>query len=144
VGGDRPGARGGTPRRSPREAIGWWFVLIANLFVPYVIVRDVHVRLQTPSRRGGGAFVLAWWLLFIVGDVVCRAAVVAVSGATTIDEIRGSGIILIFGVATAVGGLLLVSIMGEIDARAVERATPRASGDPVDPMVVDSPAPASE
>jgi hypothetical protein len=136
---------GGTPRRSPREAIGWWFVPIANLFIPYLMVGDVYVRLGTATRRGGDGFVLAWWLLFIVGDGVCRVAGIAIDGATTIDEIRGVGIVLIVAnIATSLGGFLLVWIVGEIDARARERATPRATGAPVDRAALVSSVQAAE
>jgi Domain of unknown function (DUF4328) len=140
-----PALGGGTPRRSPREAIGWWFVPIANLFIPYVIVRDAYARLGTPTRRGGDAFVLAWWLLFIVGDGVCRVAGIAINGASSIDDVRGVGIIIIVAnIATSLGGFLLVWIIGEIDARARERATPRAIGDAVDGAILASPVQAAE
>jgi TRAP-type C4-dicarboxylate transport system permease large subunit len=118
-----PPLGGGTPRRSPREAIGWWFVPVANLFIPCLIVRDVYVRLETPTRRGGDASVLAWWLLFIVGDLVFRVIGTVARGATTIDAIRSLGMIaIVANVATSLGGLLLIWIIGEIEARAAERA----------------------
>jgi hypothetical protein len=118
-----PQLGGGTPRRSPREAIGWWFIPIASFVIPFQIVRDVHRRLETPSRRGGDGAILAWWLLFIVGGVVLRAARFAINGATTFDTLRSyEGIAVAAFVATAASGLLLVRIVREIESRASGRA----------------------
>jgi hypothetical protein len=125
-----PPLRGGTPRRSPREAIGWWFVPLADFIVPYQVVRDVHRRLATPTRRGGDGAILAWWLLFVVGGLVSRAAGVAMNGATTIDAARTFEVIQVAAnIATAVGGLLLVRVIGEIETRATERALDEFAAD---------------
>jgi hypothetical protein len=118
-----PPLGGGTPRRSPREAIGWWFFPIACWFIPYQIVRDVYRRLETPTRRGGDGAILGWWLLFIIGGLVSRATLIAINGATTIDAARSMVLIVIAAsIATAVGGFLFVRIIGEIESRASERA----------------------
>jgi len=137
-----PPLGGGTPRRSPREAIGWWFVPVANLFIPCLIVRDVYVRLETPTQRGGDASVLAWWLLFIVGDLVFRVIERVARGVTTIDAIRSLGMIaIVANVATSLGGLLLIWIIGEIEARAAERAASFGPGGPdaIRPTDLDAP-----
>ena len=126
-----PPLGGGTPQRSPREAIGWWFVPLASLVIPYQIVRDVHDRLETPSRRGGDGIILAWWLLFIVGEAVVRGAAAATNGATTVDAFRADDVISIAAlVATAVGGFLFVLVVGEIESRATERAVSRSLRSP--------------
>jgi hypothetical protein len=54
----------GTPSRSPREAIGWWFVPIVNLVIPFQIVRDLHRRVSLGA--GGAGLIVAWWVLFMV------------------------------------------------------------------------------
>ena len=54
----------GTPSRSPREAIGWWFVPIANLFIPFQIIRDLHRRVSL--GRGGTGLIVTWWVFFMV------------------------------------------------------------------------------
>jgi hypothetical protein len=126
-----PPLGGGTPRRSPREAIGWWFVPIASFVIPYQIVRDVHRRLETPTRRGGDRTILAWWLLFIIGGLVTRATGIAMDRATTVDAVRNvemTGIAAL--VATSVGGFLFVRIIGEIESRSTERAVSLSLRDP--------------
>jgi Domain of unknown function (DUF4328) len=118
-----PPLGGGTPHRSPREAIGWWFVPIASFFIPYQIVRDVHGRLETPTRRGREWAVLAWWLLFLIGGLVTRATGIAINGATTIDAARSIEMISVGAlVAISLGGFLFVTVVGEIESRETERA----------------------
>jgi hypothetical protein len=142
-----PPLGGGTPHWSPREAMGWWFVPIASFFIPYQIVRDVYRRLETPTRRGGDGAILAWWLLFIIGGLVSRAAGIAGSGATTIDAARSMVLIEIAtDAAAAVGGFLFVKIIGEIESRATERAVSLSlrGPDAVWPAQIEAPqAPAS-
>ena len=62
----------GTPKDSPRWAIGWWFIPIAFLWKPYTVVREVWDRLALPARATGGALVLAWWLAWIAAFLVQR------------------------------------------------------------------------
>jgi Domain of unknown function (DUF4328) len=118
-----PPLGGGTPRRSPREAIGWWFVPFANIFIPCQIVRDAYGRLQTPTRHGGDGSVLAWWLLYLVGSGVAGASGALVERATTIDAVRSFEVITVAALAgTSAAGFLLVRTIGEIEARVTERA----------------------
>ena len=118
-----PQLGGGMPRRSPREAIGWWFVPIASFLVPYQIVHDAWRRLETPARRGRDGILPAWWLLFIVGGLVSRVVSVAFDNASTVDTYRA--VLVVEGAATfatAISGLLLVWIIGEVESRASARA----------------------
>jgi hypothetical protein len=72
-----PALTGRRTSRGPRGAVGWWFVPIANLWVPYTIVRDVHRRLE--ERHGplplAGAL-RAWWILWLLPYAVIVAGVV--------------------------------------------------------------------
>jgi Domain of unknown function (DUF4328) len=118
-----PQLGGGMPRRSPREAIGWWFVPIASFVIPYQIVRDAWRRLETPTRRGRDGILLTWWLLFVVGGLVSRVVAIALDSASTVDTYRG--VVVVEGAATfatAMSGLLLVWIVGQVESRANERA----------------------
>jgi len=143
-----PPLGGGTPRRSPREAIGWWFFPIANFFIPYQIVRDVYRRLETTTRHGGDGSILGWWLLFMIGNLVSGGSRgIAINGTTTIDTLRS---IVVIGIAasaaSAVGGFLFVRIIGEIESRATERAVSLGlrGPDAVWPAQIEaSPTPAS-
>lgn len=52
----------GETRYSTGLAIGSWFIPIANLFLPYLAVRDAFRR--GADDRGGG-LVLSWWLAWL-------------------------------------------------------------------------------
>ncbi len=61
---------GGRPSVTPRWSIGWWFVPIANLVKPFQIVRELHDRLAIGARSGGDWIVLAWWLTWLLGNLI--------------------------------------------------------------------------
>ena len=114
----------GTPETSPAASIGWWFVPIANLVMPYRIVRDLLDRLAVPWLQPGRVAVLSWWLLFIVGYLLRSTATVATRLQTnTLDELVDRTTAA--GAFAALGSVLLVSsavegirIVREIQKRA--------------------------
>ena len=113
----------GTPKDSPRWAIGWWFIPVAFLWKPYTVVREVWDRLAIPARATGGTLVLAWWLAWI-GAVVVNRTANAMAGAESSWGTVQSGFWVSFGasalyVADAVLGFLVVR---DIQARADVRA----------------------
>ena len=109
-----PPLTGSTPIRSPREAIGWWFVPIASLVVPYQIVGDTSERLD-PEGRGLGSLRIAWWLCFI-GSSFLAAPVNALIQS---DSIEGIKAMLAFSAAsslvTAVSGALLIVLVRRVE-----------------------------
>jgi len=46
-------------------AIGWWFVPIANLFMPAVFVNNIMVGFAIPGRRTHRWLVPVWWLAYL-------------------------------------------------------------------------------
>ena len=118
-----PPLGGGTPRLSPRWAIGWWFVPIANLWKPYGIVRDLWTRLATPARRRGSGVLTAWWVLWVVSAITDRVTRQVSRNAETIDELRGAlSVSFVATVGVFVAGVLFILVIREIQARADERA----------------------
>ncbi len=78
-------ARGAMTRFSPGLATGSWFIPFANLFLPYLAIRDGW---RLVSGAAGGAFVLAWWLCVIVGQGLTSAGLVGfeLSGTLGLSE----------------------------------------------------------
>jgi hypothetical protein len=107
-----PPLTGRTPRRGPRAAIGWWFVPIASLIVPYQIVADSARRLRLERSDGTERLLLPWWILWLVGgwlgNVLLRLP------TETIDQLRTAyalqGLSDLISVAAAV--LLVLVIRG--------------------------------
>jgi len=57
---------------SPGLAVGWFFIPLANLFMPYVTVRDMWKASADPrdwqAASASGAIVL-WWVLWLAGNI---------------------------------------------------------------------------
>lgn len=115
-----PPLTGGTPRRSPRGAIGWWFVPFANFVVPYQVVSDAVRRLRTGDERAE-RFLLPWWTtwvtLNVVGGVLFRLP------QDTLDELRAGFILTaILDALYVASGALLVLIVRAVEWRTAVRA----------------------
>ena len=115
----------GTPVRSPRESIGWWFVPIASFLIPYQIVRNLYERLSTPQRNGKGGLVPAWWILFFVGGAFGLAASRAANGTdpTAQQLLTASQMMTLSDIVDAIGIGFALWLIHEVQARADLRAT---------------------
>ena len=66
-------------RFTPGWAVGWWFVPFANLVRPLQIIAEAwraadpsasRSTVETRSRLRTPAIVIAWWLLYLIGNVI--------------------------------------------------------------------------
>jgi hypothetical protein len=144
-----PPLGGGTPRYSPNWAIGWWFVPVAFLVMPFIVVRDAWRRMATTEHEAGAALVGIWWLSFVGATMLSRYSGAA---ATPVDfesfqplyAITLAGAVL--GIFAAVSGFLVVrEIQGRADARAdalgVHELPPRSLATFQDPRAAPPPPP---
>lgn len=146
----------GPSKFTPRWAMGWWFVPFANLVMPYRVHRDIYDRYHGVVAAGAG-FVLLWWIVYLtdnfVGNIVGRLWLVA----ETFDELQtGLTLYVVSDLLTAVSGILAITLVRRIQARADLLAatgmpspavTPRPSPDPVRPSAPEpgaAPGSASE
>jgi hypothetical protein len=103
------------PRRSPRAAIGWWFVPFANYVVPFQIVADAVRRLRTNGMDRTERLLVPWWGLWLVASVLGSALWRLPND--TIDDLRVTfTITAVSDGANVAAGILLILIV-----RAVER-----------------------
>ncbi len=125
-----PPLTGWVPRRTPRAAIGWWFVPIANWWVPFTIAREALRRLD-PGRRSWAARVVpAWWMLMIVGDTVSRVSGQLTQRMETLDEIRAVfAVSLVATVMLTVAGCCLVVMIWGTDEIGRRRAAALGIGE---------------
>jgi hypothetical protein len=113
---------GGTPDFSPRASIGWWFAPFANFVQPYRIVADVWRRMALSRRERDTTLVLAWWLLFLVSEIVLVLAD-RIPEPETLEELQNLLLILALGLlGTAVAGVLLIRVIWVIERRVRERS----------------------
>jgi eukaryotic-like serine/threonine-protein kinase len=117
----------GPSRYSPRWGMGWWFVPIANLVMPYLVHRDIHER-YSGGTRSDRWLVMGWWLVFILGGITSNVVGRIWLAATTSEELQ-NGLTLwvlsdIIGVLSALLAILLVRrIQSLADGVAAARAT---------------------
>lgn len=64
-------------RASPGWAVGWHFVPVAALWMPCLVMADVARASHSPSAGDAApipGFVLAWWLPWVLGNVISVAS----------------------------------------------------------------------
>ncbi len=138
----------GTPRHSPRWSMGWWFVPVANLFMPYQVVADLYRRMALGGPKGvqSVAIVVVWWLCWLGQGVVARFA-----GSIPYRDVSAYRAVLALLVISSVidlaAAILAIVIVRRIQKWADIRAGnlglgPQVSG-PVWPAPAESSAPAS-
>lgn len=62
---------------SPGLGIGWFFIPLANLFMPYMIVRDVWRASGRPrdwQGEGAPAAILLWWICWLAGGILAAVS----------------------------------------------------------------------
>lgn len=107
-----PPLTGRTPERSPREAIGWWFVPVACWWMPYTIVRDAAWRLRRTEGDPVTALVLPWWVLHALAGIASAIidrlnpfgdnAAVALSVSALFLAVDVVGLGLLFAIVTQI------------------------------------------
>jgi hypothetical protein len=125
-----PALTGATPIHGPREAIGWWFVPLANMFVPYLIVRDT-MTILAGTLRGQAGIVTAWWLLFMGSNLVSGVGSVLMSSIGGGASLPAATIAIGGSLMLALAGALLVVIVRRMERWSEAWATSAAQ--PVDP-----------
>ncbi len=100
----------GRTKRSPREAIGWWFVPVATWFIPIQILGDALDRLA-PTGRFSRILLFTWWschlLVLFVTPVINNALV----DAQNLERLQTALVWQVAqGALTVVWGTLLVAI----------------------------------
>jgi hypothetical protein len=93
-----PALGAGIPPSSPRAAIVWWFVPFANLVKPYQIVKDLYERLALlGDPRGKTRLVLAWWLLYLLSNLVGNVGSGLYGRSDDLEGLRTAFFVLAFG-----------------------------------------------
>jgi hypothetical protein len=106
-----------TPRWSRNEAVGWWFVPLANWVMPYQVVRDTFADL---ARSRPGRIITAWWICHVASSATAMLLVAGGSPvAPTIDDLRGMVALSSAMLALeATAGVLLVLVIRRMTALA--------------------------
>jgi hypothetical protein len=104
-----------TPRWSPGWTIGGWFIPIANLVIPALVVRDIWARtpryLSDGSRgnESDASWVWTWWAAWIAVPILFRIAAAVQDGASTVSALQSSDYVRIAGVVVFVFAALFLN-----------------------------------
>jgi hypothetical protein len=114
-----PPLTGSTPRRSPREAIGWWFVPFVSFVVPYQIASDAMRRLRT-GDEGAERLLRPWWATWVTLNIM--GGIIFQLPQDTLEELRvGFVLTAVFDGLYVASGLLLMLIVRAIEWRTAVR-----------------------
>jgi hypothetical protein len=123
----------GATRFSPAAAVGWWFVPIANLFVPAQIVSEawrgaepIHEVSTHASRSSLRAprLVIAWWVTWLIAVVLDRSLLFTGNSPDTLSALLKSS--LLAAVATAaelIAAVLAIAVVTQLTRRQEARAS---------------------
>ncbi|MHB8959887.1 MAG: DUF4328 domain-containing protein [Candidatus Limnocylindrales bacterium] len=106
-----PALTGRTPRHSPRESIGWWFVPLASWWVPFTIVRDAAWRLRTTTDDAAVRLVLPWWVLHVAAAIT---GLVVGRGLVGLDPATAGLVAQVVVVTEALGDVLLIAVVASV------------------------------
>lgn len=113
-------ARGVAMRHSPRGAWGWYFLPIANLFMPYRAMKEIWAESLGADDSFAGPsdpLLVRWWSAWIVGNM-------AMSMAARIDAIGGRSM----GMVLDAVGVAALFAAGLFFARIVATVTRAQTG----------------
>jgi len=139
----------GPSKVGPLMAMVWWFVPLANL----VMVPATHADMYRRYHRGVGAsaaIVYAWFLLYLVNNLVTSIAGLIWVGADDLAEVQsGLDLWIASDLATAVAAIVAIVMVRRIQNRAdllaaiPPPAAPGTAPEPAGPIPpAPSPAPA--
>ena len=120
----RTGARYG-----PGWSIGSWFIPLANLLIPVMIMQDLWRGSDVKRRRDDGnwrtasrsALVGTWWAFWIASFLRYAAANAGFHGNTSLDHIkRGNTVALVGVVAAGIAAILAIFVVRGLSRRQLE------------------------
>lgn len=75
---------------SPGWALAWWFVPIANLFKPFMVVRETWHASNghlASEHRAAPLWLMAWWLTVLIGNAISAFAQSDLDSASSLDQV---------------------------------------------------------
>lgn len=108
----------GPSKVTPALAIAWWFLPIANLIMPYLVHREIYQRYHQGLVVGTGIVTL-WWLVYIGCNLFGFFVAWIWLPAITFPELQsGLTLFAIAGLANALSGMIAITMVRRIQARA--------------------------
>jgi hypothetical protein len=112
-------------RYTPAWAVGWCFVPIANLWMPYRVMREIWCANRNPGGwqyDSASGLLILWWLLWLASMIYVRFSVNYGTPQdallTLMSDTKLEGVRAAFGVASAIASLILVTSLHQLQVRA--------------------------
>jgi hypothetical protein len=110
---------------SPGLSVAWFFIPIAFLFMPYVVVRDTWKASEAPrdwQGRSAPPLVGFWWAAMLLANLTATISIgIALEGGSGADEALGV-LDLISNLGSVAAGLLGAQLVAGIQGRQVSPA----------------------
>jgi hypothetical protein len=111
------------PRWAPGWTIGGWFIPVASIVIPALVVRDIWSRtpqrdIDGTERTVSGRIVGWWWVTWIAGGVLMRAGAVVAGDSPTVAELSNADLVRVAAAMVyAIAALLLVTVVRQLAQR---------------------------
>jgi hypothetical protein len=114
------------PRLGPGWSIGGWFIPIANLVIPILIMQDLWRGSDPTVARGdpgwrtsrGSGLIGWWWAAFLVGSIRVFANSDSADSKNSLSDIKSSNRVAIVGLAAhVIAAVLAISLVRKLTAR---------------------------
>jgi hypothetical protein len=120
-------------RFTPGWAVGWYFIPVANLWMPYQVMRELWLASNNPAgwqAKPTGKLLRWWWASWLASVLFPCISVVYMTRTLVQEDVFGQLMVLeVFGVVSAILGLaaailacLVVSKIGAAQEQAAERS----------------------
>lgn len=119
------------PRWAPGWAVGWWFIPVANLAMPLVVMAELW-RGSDPAavpggwrRRPVGALLVLWWVAWLARLFSFAAASTGIANVPTFGQaVSHARLFAVANAFNAVAAVLAILVVREIERR---QAQPRGA-----------------
>jgi hypothetical protein len=113
---------------TPGWAIGWYFMPIANLAMPYHVMKEIWNASVSPAdwrSLRGPTIVVVWWWLFLAWNLI--GYVVLIAGSLARGSVTGSifvaQLLLVFDASALAAGIAAFLLITRVRAIQVARAS---------------------
>ena len=117
---------------TPGWAVGWYFVPLANLWMPYMAMKEIWKASAAPANwqdQPRGSILPWWWGFFLISNILNQSALRFAMRAKTLDEIVASSTTSVVADAVdVVSSLIAIVLVGQIyRMQMAHRASPTGS-----------------
>jgi hypothetical protein len=115
---------------TPRGSVVWYFVPLANLFMPYRALREIWQASAAPhawTREKTPRLFPLWWASWIVSGMAGQVAMRMVMSAKTLDALLAANVASLASEITSIPLLLVLVIVKRIAAMQARHQVPDAT-----------------